>query len=879
MTDLERLTAALSNRYLIGRPLGAGGMATVYLATDLKHDREVALKVLRPELGAVLGSERFLAEIKITARLDHPHILTLIDSGAEGGFLYYVLPLVRGESLRDKLNRDKQLPLEVALTITRQIAGALDYAHRKGVIHRDIKPENILLLEGEAMLADFGIALAVKEAGGNRLTESGLSLGTPQYMSPEQATGDRQLDARSDLYSLAAVLYEMLAGEPPVTGPTAQAMIAKLMTERPTRLRVVRNSVPENVDAAVARALDKTPADRFASTMEFMAAMDGGTSVPATAVRSGAAVPTPVRRRITPALWMLVLGFALGLGLLFAWRQGHSAKAVTPDGMVVAVLPFQNLGAADDEYFADGVTDAVRGKLTALPGLEVIASNSSGQYRNTTKTPRQIGEELGAQYLIVGKVRWSKGSTPSASRVQVSPELIQVATGTTKWQQPFDAALTDVFQVQGDIAGRVASALDLALDAGERAQLAEKPTTNLEAYDLYLKADATGFGRGRGDPASLRTAIALYERAVGLDPDFVKAWAQLSRNCAFLYANSVPSKALAVRAREAADRAVKLGPDQPEGYLALSTYYSSIPRDREHTLENLTRAQQLAPHNPDVLRDLAVAEEDLGRTEEGLAHLREALRFDPRSRTVLTTLGRTLLNHHRGAEAESVLVRAQALSPDDPQLAQRRIMLRLAAADLPGARRLMSEAQANIDRRQLLIYLVTYNDMFWVLEPADQDIILQTRPGDFDGDAGTWAQVFADIYAQRGDKAKERIYADSARQGFAAQLKEAPDDGQLHALMGLTLSHLGQPAEAIREGELGARLLPPSRSVNFGVYVQEVLARIYARCGQPEKAVDMLELLLTEPNYISPGWLRLDPNFAPLKGNPRFERLRMATGS
>jgi serine/threonine-protein kinase len=195
-------------------------MATVYLATDLKHDREVALKVLRPELGAVLGTERFLAEIKITARLDHPHILTLIDSGVAGGFLYYVLPLVRGESLRDKLNREQQLGLEEAIAITKQIASALDYAHRQGVVHRDIKPENILLLEGEAMLADFGIALAVKEAGGNRLTETGLSLGTPQYMSPEQATGDRMLDARSDLYSLAAVLYEMLAGEPPVTGPT-----------------------------------------------------------------------------------------------------------------------------------------------------------------------------------------------------------------------------------------------------------------------------------------------------------------------------------------------------------------------------------------------------------------------------------------------------------------------------------------------------------------------------------------------------------------------------------------------------------------------------------------------------------------------------------
>jgi eukaryotic-like serine/threonine-protein kinase len=307
MSELDRLTTALEQRYRIERELGAGGMATVFLATDLKHDREVALKVLRPELGAVLGVERFLAEIKITARLDHPHILTLIDSGAEGGFLYYVLPFVRGESLRDKLDREHQLGLDEALAITRQIASALDYAHRHGVVHRDIKPENILLLEGEAMLADFGIALAVSEAGGNRLTETGLSLGTPQYMSPEQATGDRMLDARSDVYSLAAVLYEMLAGEPPVTGPTAQAMIAKLMTERPVHLRVVRHSVPEAVDAAVARALDKTPADRFASAGEFARALD------ARAVTGAGTAPTVVlpARRSRRRLWM-----ALGVALL-----------------------------------------------------------------------------------------------------------------------------------------------------------------------------------------------------------------------------------------------------------------------------------------------------------------------------------------------------------------------------------------------------------------------------------------------------------------------------------------------------------------------------------------------------------------------------------
>ncbi len=309
MADLmSSLKTALASRYAIQHEVGAGGMATVYLARDVKHDREVALKVLRPELAVVLGVERFLREIRVSARLDHPHILTLIDSGEADGFLYYVLPFVRGESLRAKLEREQQLTLDEALLITKQIAGALDYAHQHGVVHRDIKPENILLHEGEAMLADFGIALAVKEAGGHRLTETGLSLGTPQYMSPEQATGDRQLDARSDIYSLGAVLYEMLAGEPPLTGPTVQAVIAKLLTERPSRLRTVRDTVPQGIDTAVAKALAKVPADRFAQASDFAAALARG------AQPVSAALPRR-RRWVWPAAAVLPVAIAAGLVL------------------------------------------------------------------------------------------------------------------------------------------------------------------------------------------------------------------------------------------------------------------------------------------------------------------------------------------------------------------------------------------------------------------------------------------------------------------------------------------------------------------------------------------------------------------------------------
>src|SRR5882762_6507268 len=340
---LPRLSAALADRYVIERQIGSGGMATVYLARELKHDREVALKVLRPEIAAQLGAERFLKEIKITARLDHPHILTLIDSGESDGFLWYVQPYIRGESLRARLLREKQLGVDDAINIARQIAGALEHAHHHGVIHRDIKPENILLHEGEAMVADFGIALALSEAADPRLTETGFSLGSPQYMSPEQATGERHLDGRSDVYALGAVLYEMLAGVAPHTGQTSQAIISKLLTERPTPLRAIRGTVPPAVESAVARALEKTPADRFPSAAAFAVALQG--SVPVHRAE-------PASRRLRVALMALAAALALAAAYLLLRPSptlaiGRSEQitaepgleiqpALSPDGQLVA---------------------------------------------------------------------------------------------------------------------------------------------------------------------------------------------------------------------------------------------------------------------------------------------------------------------------------------------------------------------------------------------------------------------------------------------------------------------------------------------------------------------------------------------------------------
>jgi Tol biopolymer transport system component len=333
-TIAERLTSALAGRYVLERELGAGGMATVWLARDLRHDRAVALKVLRPELTAVLGAERFLDEIRLTARLDHPHILTLIDSGEADGLLFYVLPYVRGESLRARLDHEKQLPLDDAVRLVRQVASALAYAHSHGVVHRDIKPENILLHEGEAVVTDFGIALALREAGGTRLTETGLSLGTPQYMSPEQATGDRELDARSDVYSLGAVLYELITGDPPHAGATVQAVIAKLLTEKPTSLRTLRNTVPEALEKAVFKALAKVPADRFSGAAQFGDAIASALAQPERRTDS----PSSLRSRWAPVVLGIGIGLAVATGawLLVGRRDPMATTANVPASGVPA---------------------------------------------------------------------------------------------------------------------------------------------------------------------------------------------------------------------------------------------------------------------------------------------------------------------------------------------------------------------------------------------------------------------------------------------------------------------------------------------------------------------------------------------------------------
>ena len=539
----------------------------------------------------------------------------------------------------------------------------------------------------------------------------------------------------------------------------------------------------------------------------------------------------------------------------------------------LAVLPFENLGAPEDDYFADGIADEIRGKLTSLPGLTVIARGSSTPYKKTTKTPKQIAQELNASYLLTATVRWDKrGST---NRVHVSPELVDVTdpqTPASKWQQPFDATLTDVFQVQSDIASRVAQALGVALGAGEEKRLLEKPTQNLAAYDAFLKGEE-GWNSTGVDAPSLRKQLGFYEQAVALDPGFAQAWAKVAWVDSMLYGLSTPTPGLAERARQAAEKAGALAPSRPEGYLALGAYERWVSKDFSRALEQYAKGRRVAPGNADLLHGTARAEQGLGRWDAAVEHLRQAERSDPRSAFKIADLGDALLRLRHYSDAREAFDRGLAFAPANLDLTEGKALTFLGEGDLAGARAVLKAATKEVDPTAPVAFMASHWDLVWVLDEQQRELLLRLTPSAFDEDRGTWGLCLAQAYALKGDAANLRIYAEETRKAFEEQLRASPDNAQRHVELGHALAYLGRKEDAIREGERGVALDPVAKDALRGPYIQHRLVRIYMLVGEPEKALDQLEPLLKIPYFLSPGWLRIDPNFDPLRKNPRFQKL------
>lgn len=616
----QQLRTTLAKRYIVEREVGRGGMATVYLAQDIKHGRQVALKVLHPELAASLGPERFLREIQIAARLQHPHILPLYDSGQVDGsdgaqpLLYYVMPFVEGESLRDRLQREKPLPVEEAVRIGRDVAAALDYAHRHGVVHRDIKPENVMLHEGEAMVTDFGIAKAVSAAGGESLTQTGLAVGTPAYMSPEQASGGEP-DGRSDIYSLGCLLYEMLAGAAPFTGSTAQALIMKRFTDPVPSVRAVRPIITADLEQVVARTLAKDPSERFATAAQVVLAL------------GSPKVATPPEATLV-------------------------ATPVTPNKKSIAVLPFADMSPQkDQDYFCEGVAEEIINALSKIDALHVASRTSTFAFKGKNEDMGEIGKRLKVATVLEGSVR------KSGNRLRVSAQLVSVADGYHLWSERYDRELEDVFAIQDEIAENIVKALRVVLSEDERRAIEKKRTDNVQAYDYYLRGRQF-FHQWRRK--GVEYARRMFERAIEVDPKYALAYAGIADCCSFIYTYWDASAAHLEQAEAASRKALELAPDSAEVHTSRGLALA-FTRRAEESEQEFEAAIRLNPKLFEAHYFHGRALLQQGKFAEAARSFEEACRIRPDDYQVPHFLAGAYQGLGRQAEASATYGRALQL--------------------------------------------------------------------------------------------------------------------------------------------------------------------------------------------------------------------------
>ncbi|GBD31868.1 Serine/threonine-protein kinase PknB [bacterium HR33] len=642
---IETLQSALGGRYRVEAQVGRGGMAYVFLAQDLKHDRRVAVKVLRPELASSVVAERFHREIAIAAQLSHPNILPLHDSGAAGELLYYVMPYVEGESLRDRLRREGQLPLEDAVAILREVADALAYAHSLGVVHRDIKPENILLHEGHAVVTDFGVARAVYAGVPSGITTAGVAVGTPAYMSPEQASGDSRIDARSDVYSLAVVFYEMLAGEPPYSGPTPQAILARQLSEEARSLTLLRVVTPA-LDAAIRKALARSPADRYATTLQFVEAVE-------TALRAAKAPRVPVRALAAGAVVPAVL---LAVAWL-VWGRADTETSSAPSRARVTVLPFANLTPNEENrYFADGVTEEIVTRISRVPALFVVSSASVLPDSSPQPPLSALAAALGVDYILRGSVRRDR------ERVRITAQLVDAKQNVNVWAESYDELMEDIFAVQSEIATRVAAALNAEIVSSVKEHIARAPTADLVAYNLYLRGR---YFWHRRTQAALVESARFFEQAVARDSGFARAWAGVADAYAVLaFYDYLPPATAYPKAKAAARRALQLDPSLGEahaslGYIALyydwdwdaaeAAFRRSIELDPNYTVAHQWYANYLVAR---------------GRFEEAAREMNYARELNPLSLIANGALGWVYFYARRYEDAIAQCDLALEMSPD-----------------------------------------------------------------------------------------------------------------------------------------------------------------------------------------------------------------------
>ena len=875
------LFEAIADRYRIERELGAGGMATVYLAQDLKHDRKVAVKVLRPDLAASLGAERFHREIRIAAALQHPHILPLYDSGDAGGFLFYVMPFVDGMSLREKLLREVELPVSDAVRILRDVADALAAAHQHGVVHRDLKPENVMLSGRHALVTDFGVAKAVSESTGRQsLTTLGVALGTPTYMAPEQATADPHLDHRADIYAFGVLAYELLAGRPPFSGLSPQEILAAHVTTAAEPVTKYRATIPPTLSALVMRCLEKRPADRWQSAEELIPQLE------AVLTPSGGmtpARPQPVSanggssRAAGGGAWK-VRGAAIALLVVVAvagtyWWSHRNTVAV--NDRAVAVLPFEDIsGDTGQRAFILGMHGEIVTQLSKIPTLQVASRSSSSAYLGSTLGTREIAKELGVDKVLTGTVQRAGG------QIHFQVALEDAVHGRPFWADSYDKQLTaeNLFAIQGEVARQVANALSVKLSDAAVAELSRPPTTNLAALDLYHQAELLWLARG--SVANDTMSVRLLQHAVALDSSYAQAWSLLAQAQSWSLRSGLTYDTLP--AWRSVERTRAFGAGSLESHLASAYYRYYGKADYASALADLQDADKLLPNNSDIANAIGLLLRRLGRWDEARAAFMRATALDRRSVEAWTNLGDTELESGSVSDAIAAYDEALATSPGYPIANTGKLnALLYGMGDTVAALDFARRARPRLPRDVAAVF-----DLFTAeLHRAWAAQVTAAKAGGHqfdisDAQQGVLVQI---ALASRlaGDRATTRGYADSAvsvGDSLARLAKRRPGDPFGHEaianmLSAIALAAAGDSTRAIPMAERAATDFTVEKDAADAYEMPRYLAIAYMFAGRRQQAIASIRKAMAPPRSILPGELRLNSLWDPLRSDPAFQAL------
>jgi len=877
--------STFAGRYQVLEEIGKGGMGRVYRVLDQEIDEKIALKVLNPEATADDKTiERFRNELKTARQISHKNVCRMYHFGKDEGVDYITMEYVQGEDLKSMIRMMGRLSPGRAVAIANQIGEGLAEAHGLGIVHRDLKPQNIMIdRDGQVKIMDFGIARTLRAEG---ITSPGMMVGTPKYMSPEQAEG-KDVDERSDIYGLGIILYEMLTGKVPFEGDSPLGIALKQKTEAPPDPRKINPEIPENLGRLILRCLAKEKERRYQNAQELIGELgeiaksipDYKKYIPQRKPRAATLTMTISAKKWPTLAALALVILAVAAAVLYL---GRSRPAPASGEKRLVILPFENLGPPEDEYFADAITDEITARLANIAQLEVIGRASAVSYKKTDKNVHQIGEELGVDYILNGTIRWQRHAE-GANKVRVTPALVQASDGRQVWAAVYDEEMAEVFDVQSQIARRVAEALNIALVESAQKALEAKPTNNPEAYDYYLRG-LDYLSRGTGTENNLTISIEMFEQAVALDPRFVSAYGGQARSHAMMYwyyFDRTPARV--TKAKEALDKAVQLGPDLPETRFAQGTYYYYCQLEYDKALEQLSLAREKQPKSSEILEMIGYVKRRQGKMDETVAILNDALKINPRSLEIMYNLADTYYLLRRYAEAESMYRRGISFNPDYIRLylGSSGGMANLYFSwrgDTGKARELLEEISRKPlspdDQNIFNYYSAVVNIFDGNFEPAIHSLsLISTEAMDTQFYFVSKARLYAQVYGLMNDPGKAREYGGADKSDLERRVGEHPDDARFHSALAIACAALGLKDQAVQEARLGTQLLPVSKEFWRGIFRVKDLAQVYVMVGEYDLALDQIEYLLSTPGELSVPLLKLDPVWAPLRSLPRFQEL------